>query len=302
MPKHLYSAYGLRIASAIDLPLVPAHSNGAWHEPDVVIRHGEVPVTLDGATLGDSASQVSPGEFLFAIAGVGRIWARNGREVVVYREEGAPESILALMVSQAVMGALLHQRGQLPLHASGISVEGSCVAFLGNSGDGKSTLAAALRDRGYQILCDDICAIDWRDGVPTVWPGMRQPKLWADAASALGLNTESVPLVHPKEAKYRFPNESDPPDMPHPLKGCYVLEQAPANPEGFRRLKGAEAVQALLDLTYRRQCALARGGPEYFQAYTRLADTVQIYAWSRPWGFENFQASLDSLEKHLKSL
>src|SRR5258708_9269606 len=84
------------------------------------------------------------------------------------------------------MGAIFHQRGLLPLHANAIEVGGQAVAFVGPSGAGKSTLAAYFRDRGYRVLCDDVCVVSFgSDGEPLAWPGIPRIKLSGRALAAL---------------------------------------------------------------------------------------------------------------------
>ncbi|MCP4397035.1 MAG: hypothetical protein GY801_07015 [bacterium] len=78
------------------------------------------------------------------------------------------------------LGALLHQRELLPLHGSAIKVNDGVCVFVGLSGNGKSTVAAAFRQRGYQVLADDVCVVSIReDGLP---PG--DPRV--SAVEALG--------------------------------------------------------------------------------------------------------------------
>jgi len=55
----------------------------------------------------------------------------------------------------SAMGALLHQRNILALHAGTIAVNGGSVIFCGPSGIGKSTLAAGFRRRGYPNVAGD---------------------------------------------------------------------------------------------------------------------------------------------------
>ena len=43
-----------------------------------------------------------------------------------------------------------------PLHATVVVVSGEAVAFLGESGYGKSSLAASFLDSGHQLLTDDL--------------------------------------------------------------------------------------------------------------------------------------------------
>ncbi len=75
----------------------------------------------------------------------------------------------------AVFGALCHQRGITPLHASAIDVADGCVAFVGASGAGKSTLVAALARRGHQIIADDECFLQLETGGEVLGVAWHQP-------------------------------------------------------------------------------------------------------------------------------
>jgi len=104
--------------------------------------------------------------------------ALEGRRVIVSvatRDE--PETV-ARAVLTGGLNAIAYQRGLLPLHASAIEVGQDCLAFCGESGAGKSTMAAALAQAGYPLLCDDLVVVHAdRDGCPLVWPSIMRPKL-----------------------------------------------------------------------------------------------------------------------------
>ena len=105
-----------------------------------------------------------------------------------------------LFLLGSVMGALLHQRGWLPLHGSAIRLpDGTAAIFMGPSGVGKSTLAAAFRRRGYAVAADDVSLIfTGADGSPLLQPAYPELKLWAEAAAKIGEDTGRVtPGAHP---------------------------------------------------------------------------------------------------------
>lgn len=306
MTPTTYSAYGMQISSAIDLPLSrvssPESNTQSGQPADVVIRYGDVPTALNNPVTSTPVFQVASREFLFCLPGAGRFLVRDGRDVCVHAEAGAVDGMLGLHLAHSGLAAVLHQRGRQPLHASGVLVDGGCVAFLGGSYMGKSTMAAALNQRGYMALCDDICAVTFATGNATVVPGTGRLQLWADAALALGLKTESVPRAHPEGDRYDFPFDSTPIDRPIPLRRLYILQESRMNPEGISRLSGIEAFKYLFGYTYfAPQIAGFVEGPAAFAAYTGIARSVPCFAWTRPWGFDKLDEMIDGLERHLAS-
>ena len=109
----------------------------------------------------------------------GRYAVRGGCEIFYDPAEGASARNVRLYLLGSAFGALLHQRGILPLHANAVALDGQVHAFLGHPGAGKATLAAAFHDRGYRLLSDDVCAVrlDAQDR-PWVEPGMPRLRLW----------------------------------------------------------------------------------------------------------------------------
>ena len=80
------------------------------------------------------------------------------------------------------VGAILHQRRTFVLQASCVEIDGTGVAFAAPSGNGKSSLTAALLHRGATFASDDICVFNpVGSGTFRVWRGA--PRLKLDRAS-----------------------------------------------------------------------------------------------------------------------
>ncbi len=90
-------------------------------------------------------------EFLLDRTGT-RVWARWPPAV--------SQAEITMCLLGPIIGFVLHLRGAPCLHASAVAVEGRAVAFLGHSGAGKSTTAAAFIRRGFRALTDDVLALD----------------------------------------------------------------------------------------------------------------------------------------------
>ena len=114
----------------------------------------------------------------------------------------AAEDALRAFVTGPILALLLVQRGFLVLHASAAAVrdargEWGAVAFVGDSGAGKSTMAAALHARGARAVADDYIAVppSGEGGAPPLtFPGFARLSLWPDALAAVGASASGLPI------------------------------------------------------------------------------------------------------------
>jgi hypothetical protein len=89
-----------------------------------------------------------------------------------------------LLTAQVLPFAAL-VRGRELLHASAVELTGRCVALLGDSGVGKTTLAAHLAARGAPFVTDDVLAITANGGGVSAHPGPGLMNLRHSAAATL---------------------------------------------------------------------------------------------------------------------
>lgn len=200
MPTLQYQAYGLAIESQLEFPELPLlGSDASSNAMDPVgIRYGDVPAALENPTGQGVLYQASAQQFLLKMDGVARYLVRQGNEILVQPAAGSLESDVRVFLLGSCMGALLHQRGLLVLHASGIGTEQGAWLFTGHSSSGKSTLLGEFLRRGYKMLVDDVCAVTGDPaGTPMVQPAYPRTRVWADVARKLGLEVTGLSRTRP---------------------------------------------------------------------------------------------------------
>jgi hypothetical protein len=218
-----YFAYGLNVRSVLPLPELTTADPLRQASGEVVIELGRVepgPAKLDAAGFG---FWTRADEACHIVEKVGSFLVRGGREIVVDAVPGVEDRLLRLSVLGPALGLLLHQRGLLVLHASVVARSGSAIAFIGQNGWGKSTLAAALHAKGYDLVADDLAAIAVDPDGASVLPGFPQVKLWPEAATLLGEDAEQLPLLHPAFDKRAWRAERGFSQEPRRLAHIYTL-------------------------------------------------------------------------------
>ena len=274
-----YRIAGLTVASEFRLP--GARVADAVETSDVSMCLAAVPETLDGASTVTRFWEADEARFLFKAAGVARFLLRDGRWIDVELEPDAVLADAAAFLQGSVFGALLHQRGALVMHASAVAVGEGAVLFCGPSGHGKSTTAATLGERGYPMLGDDVCAIDFGgDGAPMARADARQYKLAASAIDALALGERQRAAVVRNEKKFYVEPTASPMAQDLPVLAVYVIDKVGAEDEtAIRPIAPAEAVRALTRNAYRpgmiRRLGLSR---RYFEGCARIAQRAKVFS------------------------
>ncbi|NBV25365.1 MAG: hypothetical protein EBS05_26060 [Proteobacteria bacterium] len=283
LPPHRYRVYGLTVAAWIPFPELPPAPLDV--PVDAVFRLGEVPAELPEFKTKGARFRAAPGKLLVWIDTVARYLVRDGNEIIIQPMPGAEDNDLRELLLCSPMGALLHQRGLLPLHASAIATPQGAVVFMAHSGRGKSTLAAHFRQRGFKILADDVAVVSFdATGRPQVAPGYPQFKLWPDSVAELGHATTGLRRFRTKMEKFllAFPDGFQ--TEPLPIARLYVVE-ARNDLDGVttEALSVPQKLRYLLTHTYRAQYVPGLGRAQaHFQMLSRLAATTPATRVSRP--------------------
>lgn len=293
-----YRLFGLTVISELDLPeLLPALGVG---EPDVTIRFGDI-----GGIAGRFGIEPSGEALVLTVPRIARYRITGGREILLDPEAEAPERNIRLYLLGSAFGVLLHQRGLLPLHANAVEIDSHAVAFMGASGAGKSTLAAWFHDRGHKVIADDICVVGFDpQNVPHVTPGLPRLRLWKEALEASGRaaadfdrawegSEEWDKYEVPLSAKRVAENERT-------LAAIFLLQSA--DEFEIKRLKGARAIQALIENTYRGRTIVAAAGPRlHWEACLRVAERIPVFELRRPWGLSRLDQDMIALLPQIRA-
>jgi hypothetical protein len=175
--------------------------------------------------------------------------SRDGRSIrYTPLSDASSGAFLAYVLSSALSFSLL-KLGKEHLHATCVVVDGQAFGFLGQPGDGKSTLAASFLDAGHQLLTDDLLVLADEGGQLLSYPGLPRIKLMPEAAKrvfptadhGVPMNRTTSKLVLPV-AHGSFSNR------PLPLRRLYVLDEGRSI--SVRELSSEDAFLALTEHTY----------------------------------------------------
>ena len=286
-----YQAHGLTVWSDVELAL-PAGDGGV---PDLVLRRGadrEVPrAGLPGRCLAELAKQ--DGRVFYTLAADGdRTVLRYPelcdfvgdpllREVTYHLDPSADHGLLTVLATGALLAVHLTLNSHLVLHASAVRVGDRALAFVGASGMGKSTLAAALCGRGCDLVADDVLRVDLGRSA-LVYPGSTENRL---RMAARGLADGAPEADVRPTADGRLALRSSVHAEALPLAACVIPRPSRSVVDvSVERLTGARAFVRMSQfprvLGWRDPSVLDGS----FQGLADLVERVPIFEATIPWG------------------
>lgn len=273
----LYTAYGLGINSVLELP-------------ELISGADQVDLTIEwGHNL--KSSEVNNAQFYYwrNESEIGLHWQELGTfviregKILIEPIDDVKEQYLHPALLGACMAVVLHQRGYLILHGSAVTIKGQAIAFIGDKGWGKSTMAAALISQGHQFVTDDVLAIDLSGDKPLVFPSFPQLKLCPDAVEAMGKNPETLPRVMPQVTKRQYKLSQNFSPNCIPLRSIYLLSKGESL--SIKPIAIGNLFLPLLAHSYGARFGkklLYLGEANHFSQCMKLARTVDIYNLQRP--------------------
>ncbi len=248
---------------------------------------------------------VAPGEYLLEIPGTARYYVRNGNEVRLEIVPGTPIANVTTYLLGSGFGALCHQNGLMPLHASAVEFGGAVTAFLGDSGAGKSTLAACLRERGHRIVSDDICLLQDVDAELRVIPVAGWLKLWNQSLQYLDQTPEEQNRVYSTDDKFRvFLSEPlhNPTSQRAPLdRIIFIVKDTDSQAEpSLQPVPMLDGIAGLMELTYAGYVPVLAGQKSrVFQQCAQVMQQAKAWQLTVPWGLDRIDSVLDLLQREI---
>ena len=277
---YTYIVYDLIMRLTFPCPILTLAPEGAM--PDVIVSEGTVPHALAAPHAEGNMWQAEPGRFLFSGGNhAGRFLAEGGMRVTLERNPAAEDEMLCFYFLDAVLAAIMRQRGLLVLHANAAVTPRGAIAVSGKSGAGKSTTLAALLQHDCAMLSDDITALGLGDdGHVQVLPGVPQLHLSEDAAAGLGRNITGLPRHQWRRTKATIPTQAAMATQPARLRALYLLQTHMGNDLRVHSLTGAEKFGVVHECVYGP--LLPQEHPGQFPLLSAVADQVAVFRIERP--------------------
>jgi hypothetical protein len=207
----------------------------------------------------------------------------NNLKISYYPPEKYKKNTINLLY-HPVMSYIARLHHRICLHANVININGNAIAFMGESGSGKSTISSALWKKGYPLLSDDVGALIEEHGEFLVWPG--QPRLRIDLKTANTIFPENKEFEHcfihdfdnknPKVYLGSIPEKGQ--INPIPMKVIYILK--PRNKHisepVIKDLLADEALVLLVSNTTATEIMTPNDKIQEFRFLTKLVKTIPV--------------------------
>lgn len=288
-----YSHFGFEVDSEFRLPL---RSGQPERSPDLTLVIGGAAPDL--AAYGRLLSVTVPdseGDLKFSVLrGLGRLMLEVsdvGRFVIepacitVFPVSRPRRQLLTHFLLTSVWTLWAEHLGMPVLHGAAIRTKsGAGVVLLGDSGAGKSVLAAAFHREGHLVLSDDLVLCIPTSGQWEVGADNGLVRLWPDAAAGVGLSqpAESWEPADTTKAVFRLSALGS----RTPLTAIFVVRRGTERRISLQPRLGTAALLPLLEHAYApRTVSAGIGQARRLVMLAKLVESPGIVEMAYPSGF-----------------
>lgn len=300
-----YRAFGLAIGSELPLPGLPVTGD----KPEIQIRRAAIPEWIGTPAIryGDRC-KIRGQEWWVRFGALPFEGLIQDGNLVQFEADPAQDDFSRLHLLGSCTGALLFQRGLVPLHGNTVVNSHGAAMLVGKVRAGKSATTFALLERGYRLVADDISGVSFEGketNEPRVVPGFPRLKLWKNTLEHFQRDPGEFHKLRAGLDKFNYPVDDRFCPTPPRLKAIYVLQPQDsagdvAAPVRLSILTGLAKLEALRTHLYKiRFHDAVRNWPPLLGKICRLADTVRVAVVERPREGVTIDAVAEAIEKDL---
>lgn len=225
----------------------------------------------------------------FVRGGVFDVDTAQRRITAFAHSDDIPASTVSLLLADQVAPRILAHEGELVVHGSAIAADDRAVVFTGDSGLGKSTLAASFGQSGLPVICDDAIQIGAVDAVPVAQPLSANLRLHADSLKALypAIEAHSTIAHHGLKRRFTRPQNSTSESKPPPIAAIFaILPEGPAATIAVRPMSAARLCMALVSNSFSLNPADLQVAGERLRKAGLVAERVRAFSLAYPRSYD----------------
>ena len=296
-----YCLAGLIIRCSIPLPELITTEN-PQNIVDVCITEGDVPESLSASNPAASSEnwfESHGNSFLLKIPSIARYLVKDGSSIVFEKIGPGNYQQVRQFLFGSAFGALFLQRQYLPLHACVLSKDNHTIAFAGDSGAGKSTMAAWFHQAGYDLISDDVCVFKFNgDKEPLMYSTYPRIKLCRDAMYNFDIRTDECQQDTIRSDKYHVSIEDRFHRGPAKLDHLFFLQYGENTT--IIPMSTGEAVHQLAVNTYRKEfIKIMKLQGVHLKNCTEIAKNTNIQVLERPKDFSLMLENQLQIERYI---
>ncbi|MEP7222664.1 MAG: hypothetical protein ABI673_08365 [Novosphingobium sp.] len=210
-----------------------------------------------------------------------------------------PQALITALFNNQIIPMIESRGGALVLHASAIAVDGHALGFLGQSGRGKSTLAASFARAGMPFLTDDGLVLERHADGYVAKPSLPYIRLWPDSESAV------LDISASDDAELKS-HVSSSPGVPFqheaiPLRALYLLRDDGADTVRIDRLPPSAALAAFLQHAFVLDVEDRARVRAHFDQMAGLAEAAACFTLDYPRRYDDLPAVRQAILSHAKT-
>jgi hypothetical protein len=220
----------------------------------------------------------------------------EGRSLQCYCPDPDRLPLLSEIIVRRILPRVSSLHGRLTIHGATLGDGEGATMLLGSSGDGKSTMTAALAlQLGWNIFSDDLSVLD-DDARHTVFTTMAGVSVWPESRRALGLPTENCRPLQNYEGKVWFSPTCTAPARPRPLHAIILLSFKSGSSEiASARQSGPAALVMASSQLFPFNPRDLNQIEALFDRVRRMVAEVPVYTLAYPRNYEALPGVIDAI-------
>jgi hypothetical protein len=229
--------------------------------------------------------------------------ALSGETIQVSRGKSISTSRFNHTILHAFIPQIMALRGEVVLHTTSVVIDGRCYLFAGDSGMGKSTLAAGFASRGHTIYSEDIARIEFDAAQrPQAFPSYPGVRLRGNSF-LLPAEKRTNEMGRYGLPKFRVNVESAiAHEPPAPVEAIFFLRRGTTVRPKITRLTPMQAIKPYLKASFLLAFPKATRGRIAFGQAVKLAGAIPAFELRYVRSGKHFSGLLDDLSAFTDSL